>query len=321
MSGPSALAAASVSAHDWLMDTKLTRSDCVVVVGVDGSAGAERALRWAAVEAVRISATLRIVNAWTVLTRPLSLDGGFAYLDMGIIEQGARGVVEGAAQTVRRAGAPDTLRIETSIVQGGAAERLLEAADQACLLVVGSRGHGGFASLVLGSVAATCAHHSSVPLAVIGSESPAPGTGEVVVGFDDSHGGRAALRWAAGEALRMGVSVRAVHAWNLPPSPPDRATEVETNLRPDVVEAARHGLQRLVDGELDELAVRPIIDVVSVGLPAAEALLREARSAALLVVGARGRGGFAGLLLGSVSQQCLYHSPCPLVIVPAGARS
>lgn len=297
------------------MDNAATGPDRIVVVGADGSAAAERAVHWAAREAVLTGAILRIVNVWAVPVLAWPAKIGAGYLRPDEVQEGARRIVERAASSARRAVGTDALVVEQSTEEGGAAEGLVTAARQASLLVVGSRGRGGFASLVLGSVAATCAHHSKVPIAVIGAEAPDPGTGPVVVGVDDSVGGRAALRWAVVEAARIGVDVRAVHGWDLFFSVPDGAEVFEPMVQPDLVEAARRGIERLVEDEIGDLEDRPAIDVVAVAMSAPEALLREAKGASLLVVGSRGRGGFAGLLAGSVSQHCLHHSPCPLVIV------
>ena len=303
-------------AHYRTMTTSSNEPDRTIVVGADGSAASERALRWAALEAVRTSATLRIVNVWSVPAMAWPATIGAVYLDPGDIEEGARRIVERAQSSVRRAVGQDALVSDTSTMQGGPAECLMVAARGASLLVLGNRGRGGFASLVLGSVAATCAHHSTVPVAVVGVDAPAPGTGEVVVGVDDSIGGRGALRWAVGEAARVGVGVRAVHGWELPIAGLDGAPTLGPLEDPDLAEAARSGFERFVADETADLAERPPISVVTLPLSAPEALIQEAKGAALLVVGSRGRAGFVGLLMGSVSQHCLHHSPCPLVIVP-----
>jgi nucleotide-binding universal stress UspA family protein len=151
----------------------------------------------------------------------------------------------------------------------------------------------------------------------------------VVVGIDGSEGSRAALRFAREEAGLRGASLHAVHAWRVPlvlALPTPRAAGFAA---PDVVDPAKlaHELaaagRRLLDEMLAaELGVGPALeirrDVVEAG--PVEALLAAGEGAELLVVGSRGRGGFAGLLLGSVGQQCAQHARCPVAIVPRSYR-
>ena len=136
----------------------------------------------------------------------------------------------------------------------------------------------------------------------------------IVVGVDGSRGAQAALRFALAEAGLRDAAVKAVMAWHLPnyggtaglPLPLDVA---------GIEEAYRHDLDAIVDGAAPDCADSPIERVLVQGTPAA-VLIDAAESASLLVVGTRGRGGFVGLLLGSVSQQVAAHAPCPVVIVP-----
>jgi nucleotide-binding universal stress UspA family protein len=154
-------------------------------------------------------------------------------------------------------------------------------------------------------------------------------TGKIVVGVDGSPGSREALRWALAEArLRDGV-VHVVHAWMVPlidalPEPwvvGSRPLGPSDDEMHDHLEAAAQGVLAVavdqarsadpsveVHGELAE--ARP-----------GSALLAAAEDADLLVVGSRGRGGFAGLVLGSVSAECAHHAPCPVVVVPAGGTT
>ena len=149
---------------------------------------------------------------------------------------------------------------------------------------------------------------------------------KIVVGVDGSPGGAKALDWALEEARLRGASLHVVHAWMLPlidalpepwavGSPPlgpsdeevhdhvEKAAKAVLDASVDRARSAEPGLA--IHGELIE--ARPV-----------RALLEAARDADLLVVGSRGRGGFAGLLLGSVSAQCVHHAPCPVVVVPVG---
>ena len=140
----------------------------------------------------------------------------------------------------------------------------------------------------------------------------------IVVGFDGSPSALAALRWALDEARLRGSHVLVLQAWSVPvlayASPYAAAPVLE------LVEANRRAAEDTVANALEEADCHDLVvehAVVEGG--AAEALLDAAADADLLVVGSRGHGGFAGLLLGSVSQQCAHHAPCPVVIVRSPA--
>jgi nucleotide-binding universal stress UspA family protein len=147
--------------------------------------------------------------------------------------------------------------------------------------------------------------------------------GLIVVGVDGSPGAKAAARFAVEEARARGVKLCAVHAYELPldllaPTP----SVLGMPLMPDVpVEDVREAILTSANAVLD--ASFEGVDTAGVTLerrpvesPAAPALLDLAQGADLLVLGRRGRGGFAALLLGSVSEQCAHHAPCPVVLVP-----
>lgn len=137
-----------------------------------------------------------------------------------------------------------------------------------------------------------------------------PPEGRIVVGVDGSDGARAALRWALSEARLRSVALEVVHAWSYLHAAGQQYVSYDAMHR-----AARHLLGDAVAGLGDTGAVA-ITETLVEG-PAAEVLVRVAQGAALLVVGTRGRGGFAGLLLGSVSQHVAHRAACPIVIVPA----
>jgi nucleotide-binding universal stress UspA family protein len=138
---------------------------------------------------------------------------------------------------------------------------------------------------------------------------------QIVVGVDGSNGSAAALRWAARQAEAMGAELEAVLAYSFGLAWAD----VGSNLEPAFVESATRNatetLHRAVAEALPEPRAVTVHQLVVEGNPA-EVLLEIAHDADLLVVGTRGRGGFAGLLLGSVSQRCAEHAHCPVVVVP-----
>jgi nucleotide-binding universal stress UspA family protein len=155
--------------------------------------------------------------------------------------------------------------------------------------------------------------------------------GTIVVGVDGSRGSDAALRWALAEARLRGARLRVVHAYELPRSPlaetsvgaagivapPVVAEEDVQQLRSNAEEQARS----VIDGALQRGGAGTVtgleIERTALAGPPTQMLIEAARDAELLVLGSRGHGGFLGLLLGSVSQQCAHHPPCPVVILPA----
>ena len=139
----------------------------------------------------------------------------------------------------------------------------------------------------------------------------------IVVGVDGSDESRAALRWALDEGRLRGARVRAIYAWPFPPMATSWGYVGPAEIDLDA-------LQREADERLDSViaeAKSEGVDVEQAAVQgsAAQVLVEAAADADLLVVGSRGHGGFAGLLLGSVSQQCAHHAPCPVVIVRGGA--
>jgi len=138
-----------------------------IVVGVDGSEGSKRALEWAAGEARLRAVPLEVVLVW--LPSVLIYAGaGWSAADNDTFE----GLLESARERLERtcesvAPALDGLEVKRTVVEGTAARALMDAAVDADLLVVGTRGHGGFAGLLLGSVSAQCAHHSPCPVVIV----------------------------------------------------------------------------------------------------------------------------------------------------------
>jgi nucleotide-binding universal stress UspA family protein len=142
----------------------------VIVVGVDGSAGARAALRWAFEEAKLRKASLQVVHAWTFVMHgvPATGMGMVPYPtaeDFAALEEAAREALDKALAEV--VGEQTDVPIDAHVVKASPAQALVEAAANADLLVVGSRGHGGFAGLLLGSVSQQCAHHAPCPVVIV----------------------------------------------------------------------------------------------------------------------------------------------------------
>jgi len=133
----------------------------------------------------------------------------------------------------------------------------------------------------------------------------------IVVGVDGSEAAHGALQWAVDEARRRNAVVEAIHAWHQP-FVSGYAYLGEIDLGPYVTEA-----EAVLEGAIASVDTTGVTveHKVMAGGPA-QVLVEQAKGAAMLVVGSRGRGGFTGLMLGSVSQQVAHHSPCPIVIIP-----
>lgn len=196
------------------------------------------------------------------------------------------------------------------------ATALLDASEDADLLVVGARGLGNFRGLVLGSVSQRCLEHATCPVMVAHGT---PGEGamrdHVVVGVDGSEHSATALEWAVEEARLRGASLEVLHAWDVPYA-------AEFTFVGDACDAAQRGAVAVVDEMLVVAGLEPD-DVVRTVVQASPvlALTDAAAGADLVVIGSRGRGGFAGLLLGSVSHQVSRHADVPVVVVPDPGRS
>jgi nucleotide-binding universal stress UspA family protein len=284
-----------------------------IVVGVDGSEHAREALRWAHREAQIHGDELTALLAWGLFDQ-LHAHGEPSF-DPDYGPTDARAAL--AAVVEDTLGTEATPGVRKVAVSDLPARALLEAARDADLLVLGPRGRGALRELVLGSVSQACLHHARCPVAVVrpsGSAHPSPRANQrIVAGIDGSEASARALRWALHEARGRGATVEALHAWHLPHS----ASFARATFDPRAFEdSARHLLDRLVDGAAAEAPDVPV-ERALVSASAADALLRAAETADLVVTGRRGVGGFRGLLLGSVSHQVAYHAPCPVVVVPA----
>lgn len=286
-----------------------------VVVGVDGADSALSAVRLAAREAVARSRPLRVVHAfiWPKTRAPLGPSPS-GPPEGGLRNQAERIVAE-AIEEARRA--EPGVAVTGAVVDGAPAAVLIEEAHHAGLLVLGNRGLGGFAGLLIGSVAVQVTAHATCPVLIArGNEAEDNRDGDrpVVVGVDGSPLSELAVKQAFREAQQRGTGLIAVHAWSGPVStgPGDMLPLVYD------VEALRQEeevlLAQAIAGWVERCPDVPVTRRLVRG-PAARALIAESATAQLVVVGARGRGGFAGLLLGSVSQTVLHHAQCPVMIV------
>ncbi|GAA2558681.1 universal stress protein [Pseudonocardia hydrocarbonoxydans] len=281
-----------------------------VVVGVDGSESALRAVRWSAAEADRRGVPLRIVTAfaWTH-DHPVGEFGfGRSYRDI-MLDESRRYLTEAAAVAERAA---EGLDVEQQLIVGFPIPVLTAEARRAQLVVIGDRGLGGVTGLLLGSVATALAAHADSPVVVVRGEDEDPDpTAPIVVGVDGSPLSEAALAFAYETAAARGVPLIAVHSWLEVYADPTVAVLVDW----DAIEAdERQLLAERLAGWSEKYPDVPVQRMVPRDR-AAHALVELSRRAQLVVVGSRGRGGVMGLLLGSVSHALLHRAHCPVAVV------
>ncbi|MFL6126746.1 universal stress protein [Actinophytocola sp.] len=287
----------------------------MIVVGVDGSPSSLQAVRWAAEEAVRHGHPLKLVH---VHQTPAGLPGGM--LDPAVVGTALRAQGESrlreARETVAEVSAD--LRPASVLAPAPVVPVLAEESLDASLLVLGSRGLGGFTGLLIGSTAVALAGRVHCPMVVIRGDGPAEGP--IVVGVDGLRDAEAAVAFAFEEVSRHHADLVAVHAWTEPVVDTVLLGHSEPLDFAPVQQRAYETLgERLAGWQEKYPDVRVVREVVR-DHPS-RALLRHAEGARLVVVGTRGRGGFRGLLLGSTGQHLLHHAPCPVAVVRTEPRT
>jgi nucleotide-binding universal stress UspA family protein len=290
------------------------RSADAIVVGYDGSVAATAALRWALDEGRRLAAPVRLVYVleWPVHIEPIAQRP--AGWPDSQFRRDAEAVVEDAITDAARSDPDVTVR--PVLLEGPVAATLCTLSMPVRMIVLGHRGRGGFSGLLLGSVSLAVAAHAQCPVVVVrGASSPDVGRDlHVAVGVDDSVTARLAVGFAFEEAASRGVGLVAVRAWQPPPVP------WRTGARPLALDAGeletaeRHALHEALEPWQRKYPAVPATARLWRGSPS-HALVTESGQAQLVVVGSRGRGGFAGLLLVSVSQQLLHHAHCAVAVV------
>lgn len=280
-----------------------------VVVGTDGTDSSNLAVDWAAHEARRRHRPLRILHAfdwdWHETRFPIGTD----YID--IAREAAESVAAAAFDRARLI-APE-VAIESHTLIGHAAPRLMEAAHDAELLVVGSRGRGGFTGLLLGSVSQRVAMHAACPVVVVRRMAGHVG-GPIVAGVDDSSAADLVLETAFRAATAQACPIGVIRAY-LPVIPPWLSEVAPPTMdTPEQDAAERTGLEEQLAPWRTKFPDVPVTVVVTHD-SAASALVEASRRARLVVVGSRGHGVVTGSLLGSAGLQLLHYAACPVQIV------
>ena len=284
-----------------------------IIVGIDGSDSSFDALRWAAYEARRHDAGIRVIACYTAPTYG-GLDGAVypSSVDIDVLKEEAETDVRKAMDIVAAID-PDVV-VDGITLLSSAVVGIAESAMAGDEIVVGATGRTGLLNGVIGSVAAGLTHRAHVPVIVVPDGLRSRETVKrIVVGVDGSPESLAALEWAYAEALASSAKLTVVHAWEYPYDVSRSSMrEVRKPMEMTAINELRTSLEslgsRLTDGSVH---IRPKL---CEDAPTA-ALMTESRDADLVVVGSRGRGGLRSLLLGSVSRTMLHRALCPVAVV------
>ena len=281
-----------------------------LLVCVDGSAAAEAAVAWATREAGLHDLPLTLIHAVApvVVGWPVSQ----LYADMPEWQhESAQQVMDQARKLVNaNLNGAKPHEIRTELVYSDIVPALIDASKHASMIVVGSQGLGALGRLLLGSVTAGLLHHAYCPVAVIhANEDVSPAAdAPVLVGTDGSPASEAAIDLAFDEASRRGVGLIALHAWS--------DVGVFPMLGMDWRDREAEGREILAErlaGFHEQYPDVRVKRVIVCDKPS-RWLLEEAEHAQLVVVGSRGRGGFAGMLLGSVSSHIAQAARIPVIV-------
>ena len=251
------------------------------MAGIDGSPADQIAIRWAIAEAASLRTQLRLIHA---------MQPGDSASEAGDVVSKALALARELAPAVD---------VDPRIENGSPSTILVKASGDAKLVVIGSRGLGLMAGALLGSTGLDLAANARCPVVVVRPDLGSEAGIRVVIGYDGSSASQTALDFGLDYARRHDLTVRVVAAQ---PAGTELHRITEAELRDAVHARGGH------DAELIQITGHP-----------AEHILRLAADATLIVLGARGRGGFSGMLIGSVSQTVLHHAICPVAIIPAAA--
>ncbi len=283
-----------------------------VVVGADGSASAKAAIRWAARDASMRKLPLTVVHANAVSTVAAAMVSWPAgEIPQQVLEQeeaDARAILADAVAVAKGSLDDATgLTVTDEVFFGWPVPTLIDVSKEAQMVVVGCRGRTGLRRALLGSVSSGLIHHARCPVAIVHDED-APSTRlPVLVGIDGSRASEAATAIAFDEASLRGADLVALHVWSDADMP---AFSMDWT---DVLAAARRTLSERLAGWQERYPDVEVTTLVEFEGPARQ-LLTQSDRAQLVVVGSHGRGGFAGMLLGSVSAALAAAARVPVIV-------
>jgi nucleotide-binding universal stress UspA family protein len=286
-----------------------------VVVGVDGSAGSDQAVRWTVGLATRRRLPVRIVHALRLTVPRYGPGIGETGTLFDAIQENGERILRDALRVARQM--DETLPITIDMPTEPPVPLLTELSRSARMLVIGHAGAGGFPGMLVGSTAAAVVSHAYCPVLVVrGRFGPTgvPEEGPVVVGVDGSPVSESAVAVAFDEASVRGVPLIALHAWHDDTYGSMYSTNrhlaewaaIENSEQRNLAERLAGWQEKYPDVEVRRALVRD---------RPRHALMEWSATAQLVVVGSRGRGGFRGMLLGSTSQALVQHARCPVLVV------
>lgn len=282
-----------------------------IVVGWDGSDCARDALRWAATAAQRLARPLEVVYASHV-AEPVFASYELAVVTVPVPEEFVEGTLQAARDLVAEV-APD-VPVTARAVEGHPVSVLLDQAQHADLVVIGSRGHSRLTSMLIGATSVAVASHAPCPVVVVRDKGSEAADAPVVVGTDGSDSSAEAIRFAARAADAMGVPLEVLGAVPGYTEAAALSSPVPVEILQEAREEATVFVHEALGGLREDYPDLKITVTIS-ERPAQAALAEAAGHARLLVVGSRGRGGFMGMLLGSVSRSVLFSAHCPVAVV------
>jgi nucleotide-binding universal stress UspA family protein len=291
------------------MSTSATKYE--ILVAVDGSAASKVAVDWAARDAARRGLSVSLVHVLippAVMTFPeVPIPSGYLQWQ----EDSGREILDSASKLVEDATGDHPVEVTTEMVSGPAVSTLVNLSKDAQLIVVGCRGRGALARSLLGSVSTGLVHHAHCPVAIIHDEDPLtsqPSEAPVIVGVDGSPASERALGIAFEQASYRGVDLVAVHAWS------DTGVFEFPGIDWSSMQSiGEETLAERLAGWQERYPDVPVRRVVVADRPAHQ-LVEQSESGQLVVVGSHGRGGFAGMMLGSVSTAVVHGARMPVIV-------
>lgn len=282
-----------------------------IVVGVDGSAASNHAVCWAAREAAmrHVPLTLaQMVNAAVPMYPAMPLSPGIAVWQEDEGRQNLEQAVKMAEDVLK---SDPRIAIKSELRCSPPVPTLIELSQEAEMVVVGSHGRGAVARVVLGSVSSGVVQRASCPVAIIRDEGPSMphlDQAPVLVGIDGSPASELATAIAFDEASRRGVELVALHAWS-----DIEVFELPGLDWPAVKSDAERSLAERLAGWGERYPDVTVHRLVVCDRPARQ-LIEQSKSAQLVVLGSHGRGGFTGMLLGSVSNAVVHSIHTPVIV-------